>query len=66
MSGKNSAVIVIDGNTLTLAQVIRVARDRAPAELLPLARERMARTNKVVRGIVERGETVYGVRKSVV
>lgn len=54
-------MVVIDGDTLTLAQVTRVARDRTHAELLPSARERMARTNKIVRGIVERGETVYGV-----
>ncbi len=61
MSKKTPEVVVIDGNTLTLAQVTRVARDRTHTELLPAARERMARTNKIVRGIVERGETVYGV-----
>lgn len=61
MSRKTPEVVVIDGDTLTLAQVTRVARDGTHAELLPSARERMARTNKIVRGIVERGETVYGV-----
>jgi histidine ammonia-lyase len=58
---KKTDAVILDGHTLTIAQVTSVARGGARAELSPAARERMARTNKVVRGIVERGETVYGV-----
>ncbi|MBA2687693.1 MAG: histidine ammonia-lyase [Gemmatimonadaceae bacterium] len=53
--------VVIDGSSLSIAEVNRVAHDRAPVELADAARTRMARTNEVVKGIVERGETVYGV-----
>lgn len=61
MTPSKTGAVVIDGNSLTLAQVTSVARGGARAELSPGARARMARTNKVVRGIVDSGETVYGV-----
>lgn len=61
MTPNRNGEVVIDGNSLTIDAVNRVARDRARVQLAPAARERMARTNKVVNGIVERGETVYGV-----
>ncbi|MBA3656939.1 MAG: histidine ammonia-lyase [Gemmatimonadaceae bacterium] len=61
MTPKKRAAVVIDGISLTIADVNRVARDRVHVELAAPARERMARTNEVVKGIVERGETVYGV-----
>ena len=53
--------IVIDGNSLTLADVRAVAVDRAPVALAERARARMAATRAVVDGIVERNEVVYGV-----
>ena len=53
--------IVIDGNSLTLADVRTVAVDRAPVALADRARSRMAATRAVVDGIVERNEVVYGV-----
>lgn len=61
MTGRERESIAIDGNSLSIDQVVRVARDHAPTQLKMSARERMGRTNEVVRGIVERGETVYGV-----
>ena len=53
--------IVIDGNSLTLADVRAVAVERAPVALADRARTRMAATRAVVDGIVERNEVVYGV-----
>lgn len=61
MKSKSTDSIAIDGNSLSIADVNRVARDGVYVELSASARDRMARTNKVVSGIVERGETVYGV-----
>jgi histidine ammonia-lyase len=55
------ASLLIDGSSLTIEAVNRVARKGVSVELAPAARARMARTNEVVKGIVERGETVYGV-----
>lgn len=58
---KSAQGVVLDGNTLTIAQVERVARGGDRVELATTARERMARTNSVVREIVKSGKTVYGV-----
>jgi histidine ammonia-lyase len=61
MNTVNPASVVLDGNSLSIGDVTRVARDGAQVELSAAARERMERTNKVVRRIVENGDTVYGV-----
>ena len=61
MNTGKPASVVLDGNSLSIADVTRVARDGALVELSSSARERMERTNKVVRRIVEKGDTVYGV-----
>jgi histidine ammonia-lyase len=54
-------VIVLDGNTLKLADVRAVAVDRARVKLHEDARGRMLRTRAIVSGIVDRGDVVYGV-----
>lgn len=54
-------VVVLDGNSLTLAQVRAVSVDRMRVELGEEARGRMLRTRDVVAGIVARGDVVYGV-----
>jgi histidine ammonia-lyase len=53
--------IVLDGRSLTLAQVEAVAREDAPVSLAPDARARMLRANEHVDRIVRNGEVVYGV-----
>ena len=53
--------IVITGRDLTIESVHAVAVQRAPVELGAEARERMLATQKVVAGIVERNDVVYGV-----
>ncbi|HSA55237.1 MAG TPA: histidine ammonia-lyase [Gemmatimonadaceae bacterium] len=55
------ARIAIDGDSLTLAQVCQVARERAHAELTDEARARMRRFRAVVDGVLERGDVAYGV-----
>ena len=53
--------IQLDGGSLSIADVHRVAVDRAPVSLAPGARARMQATQGVVAGIVERTAAVYGV-----
>ena len=53
--------IEIDGQSLTVEQVARVAAREARVELSSAARARMAVTRRVVDGIVARNEVVYGV-----
>jgi histidine ammonia-lyase len=53
--------VAIDGNSLTIDDVHRVAVEGAAVSLVPAARRRMAATREVVDGIVRRNEVVYGV-----
>ena len=53
--------VVLDGHSLTLDDVVAVALDGAPVELLPAARARMDRANDVVRTLVASGAVAYGV-----
>jgi histidine ammonia-lyase len=55
------AVVVLTGADLTIADLESVARHGARAALDVHARERMTEARDVVRGLVERGEIVYGV-----
>ena len=54
-------VVEIDGSSLTVDTVCAVAVDGARVALSAGSRARMQRTHGVVAGIVDRGETVYGV-----
>jgi histidine ammonia-lyase len=51
----------IDGNSLTLPDVVRVARSRAPVTLDDQARARMQRVRDIVDRKLASGEAVYGV-----
>ena len=53
--------IQITGQTLTLEELVQVARFRAPVEMAPEARERIRRSRKVIDDFVDREEVVYGV-----
>ncbi|HJU75494.1 MAG TPA: histidine ammonia-lyase [Gemmatimonadaceae bacterium] len=54
-------VITIDGNSLTIGDVVAVARGGARVALSKSACERMARVRRVVDDIVQSGAVVYGV-----
>jgi histidine ammonia-lyase len=54
-------VVVLDGQSLTLDDVVAVAIDRAPVELAPAALERMGRANAIVDRLVRSGAVAYGV-----
>ena len=51
----------VDGNSLTLQDVVRVARQRTPVQLDSAARARMQRVRDVVDRKLASGEAVYGV-----
>ena len=52
--------VVLSGDSLTVADVVRVARNAEQVELAPAALERMAAAREVVREVVARGEEIYG------
>jgi len=53
--------LVLDGNSLTLTDVVRAAQGQVQLELSPDARERMAATRHLVETWVHQGTVVYGV-----
>jgi histidine ammonia-lyase len=57
--------VVLDGRSLTVDQVVAVAREAEPVELAPGAVERMRETRAVVERAMERGDVVYGMTTGV-
>src|SRR5579884_3568543 len=53
--------VVIDGNSLTIEQVLAVARDRAPVSIAPHARQRARLTRGIVESLVAKRAVAYGV-----
>jgi histidine ammonia-lyase len=56
-----SQPISLDGHSLTLSDVVAVARGGAPVAVAPGARDQVAASRRAVEAAVARGETVYGV-----
>jgi histidine ammonia-lyase len=57
--------VVLDGQSLTVEEVVAVAREGATVELAPASIERMRETRAFVERAVERGDAVYGVTTGV-
>jgi histidine ammonia-lyase len=53
--------VLLDGETLSLAQLHGIAAGAAEAELAPSAREKMNQSRAVVEKLIESGTAVYGV-----
>jgi histidine ammonia-lyase len=53
--------LLIDGNSLTVADLVAVAERRRPVDLAPAARSRMGATRAIVETLAARGDAVYGV-----
>jgi histidine ammonia-lyase len=53
--------LLIDGASLSVEDVYRVAVDRVPVSLADAARKRVATTRRVIDDLVKRGDVVYGV-----
>jgi histidine ammonia-lyase len=56
-----TAPLLLDGNSLSIADLAAVADGHRPVRLAPAARARMATTRGIVEGLAARGEAVYGV-----
>ena len=55
------APLILDGASLTIADIVAVAAGGRSVTLAPSAAERMRATRTVVEGLAARGEAVYGV-----
>lgn len=53
--------VTLDGETLTLEQVVAVARYGAKVELHPSAKEKVLRSREYVDQLIESNKTVYGI-----
>jgi histidine ammonia-lyase len=56
-----SAPILLDGFSLTVKDVLAVARERVPVGIAPAARARVAASRQSVEAALARGQTIYGV-----
>jgi histidine ammonia-lyase len=57
----STAVLRLDGQPLSLAEIEAVSIDRCRVEIAPDARERVAASRALIEQIVAAGQTVYGV-----
>ena len=57
--------VELDGSSLTLGDVVRVARDAEPVTLAPEALQRMQDTRALVESVLARGDVVYGLTTGV-
>jgi len=53
--------VILDGEHLTLEQVLEVAEGKAGVRISPLAEKRMKRSRDFVEAALEQGEKIYGV-----
>ncbi|HZH39866.1 MAG TPA: aromatic amino acid lyase, partial [Gemmatimonadales bacterium] len=54
-------MIALDGRSLTLADVVAIARHRAPVSAAPAALDRVRASRAAVERAIARGDTMYGV-----
>src|SRR5256714_3307990 len=55
------ATVTLDGKSLTIADVVAVARQRVPVVLDPKAIDAVKRSRQAVEAAIARGDTMYGV-----
>jgi len=53
--------ILLDGSSLTIEQVIRVAQERVPLDLSPASVKKVERAAQAVQELLARGEVAYGI-----
>lgn len=54
-------IVILDGTSLTIEQVVNVARNHVPVQLSPEAEERITRSRRMVEQMVEEQQVVYGI-----
>jgi len=65
LGDRSKDVVRLDGDSLTMEKVVRVAREFAKVELAPAARDRMAKSRKALEKLVEGGRTIYAINTGV-
>ncbi|MHB1260628.1 MAG: histidine ammonia-lyase [Thermoplasmatota archaeon] len=60
-SGKEGLRILLDGSSLTIAQVVAVARQGAKAQVAPKAWKAVEKSRAIVDALVAKGEVAYGI-----
>jgi len=60
-----STTVTIDGNSLSLEKVVRVAREGARVSLASTARERMRESRAALEELVKDGKTIYAINTGV-
>ncbi len=53
--------VIIDGNSLTLEQLVKVCRENVEVELSKQAKEKVIKSRKIVDKFVDQQKTVYGI-----
>ncbi|HXO84707.1 MAG TPA: histidine ammonia-lyase [Gemmatimonadales bacterium] len=61
MSPPQSASVTLDGHSLSIAEVVAVARGNVPVTLDPKALGGVRESRRAVEAAAERGQTIYGV-----
>ena len=61
MSPSKTAPVTLDGHSLSIADVVAVARGHAPVALDPTALDAVRESRRAVEAAAERGQTIYGV-----
>jgi histidine ammonia-lyase len=61
MSPPKSASVTLDGHSLSIAEVVAVARGNVPVALDPKALAAVRESRRAVEAAAERGQTIYGV-----
>lgn len=54
-------MIEIDGNHLTIQQVVQIAREHAPVKLSPTSKEEIIRSRQRLKKMIASGDPVYGI-----
>ena len=57
--------ITVDGHSLTIEQVVRVARENEPVELHPEARKRIEKCRALLEDKIQKREIMYGVNTGI-
>ena len=57
----NAQSVVLDGNSLSIEQIVSVARRHAPVEIAPKARDKVQRSRDFLEKCVRDGLAIYGV-----
>lgn len=63
--GSSKDVVSVDGNTLSIEKVVRVAREMATAALSGAAADRLRTSRKALEELVKDGRTIYGINTGV-